>query len=377
MSGTPETQNQGAEQNALVPNKSKGAVVPAGEAAHPNFFAPIAVLMNSIPASLEAQGPSGGAPRYVRVARLREFLIPVAAKDEKLAGMIANGTGYFIQGMAYVMKYTLKLQDLLVQGDAGKALLETALLFAKKVTEPEFLSAIQDLNDALLEGPPLALEEPMGMVRTNIGKVEKYIGFIPEPRDLDVIGQQLYKMLVIEWAAAPTTAADNTPGVVVDMTKTGKLRLMLWALNRPFEPLDTGEADVRYLKTLGQRRLRTATTAAPLALSSTGSWTPDAGGDAEIIFKTTFETKGADIVELQKLLLAYGYPLEGKEDGGFDAVTVKAVKQFQKMNGLMVNGEVDLPTVNQLFHLRYDPDQAKGGLRKAKRYNAEAVKDIT
>ena len=379
---TKETLSHESGSKQLVAGSGNGPVVALGEGAHPNFFKPVAELMRSIPASLEAQGPSGGAPRYVRVARLRDFLIPVAAKDEKLADVMSKGVGYFIMGMAYVLKYTLKLQDLLKQGDAGKALVETALLFAKTVTTAEFLSTLEELNDNILEGPFPKLQEPMARVSENITKVEKYIGFIPEPRDLEVIGQQLYKMMVIEWTAAPAAEADKTVETApVDMAKTGKLRLMLWALNKPFTPLDTGMApDVTTIKTLGQRRLWSPAAPEKLPGKSLGSWTgQEAGSEAETIFETSFtgERAGADILELKQLLAAYGYPIVDEKSGTFDAATVKAVKQFQKMNGLTVNGEVDLPTVNQLFHLRYDPDQAKGGLRKAKRYNAEAVKDIT
>lgn len=366
--------------HAMVPAPASGGQVTHLQAItteHPNFFAPVAELMRSIPTSLEGQGPTGGAPRYVRIARLRPFLKPARPQDEKLASVMATGVGYFIKGMAYVMKYALKLHDLLIQGDAGKALVETALKLGKTVTEPTFLNTIEDLNANMLEGPPLDLAGTMQPVGKIIDDVGKYISFIPEPRDLDVIGQQIYSMMVIEWASAPTTdaerKAETTP---IDMVKSGKLRLLLWALNKPFEPLDPGVSpDVNGIVALGQRRLwRTAT--ANLADRSMGMWTaPEPDSVAETIFDTRF-TDGAantDIRELQRLLTAYGYPLEGVVDGTFDTATEKGLAQFQWINGLKldgkVNGKLDLPTVNQLFHLRYDPDQAKGGLRMAKRFN--------
>lgn len=346
---------------------------------HPNFFAPVAELMRSIPAALEAQGPTGGAPRYVRIARLRRFLKPVAPKDEKLAAAMSTGVEYFITGMAYVMKYTLKLQDLLVQGDAGKALVETALAFAETVTKKDFLDSIEDLNNNLLEGSSLGLKDSMTSVGGHIDDVKKYVSYIPEPHDLEVIGQQLYRMMVIEWTAAPTAAGKAAePALVVDMTKTGKLRLLLWALNKPFKPLDTGASpDVTDIKILGRRPLWSPTTAKKLPEFIKGQWKgPEQDSELEDIFDTpsTGEDATADIRELQNLLKAYGYPLD-VVNGSFDAVTKNAVKEFQRVNLLKETGEVDLPTVNQLFHLRYDPDQAKGGLRKAKRYVAD-VKDV-
>jgi hypothetical protein len=375
--------DQTAAGRAIVPvppQGAGGAGVPAITVAHPNFFTPVAELMRSIPTALEGQGPTGGAPRYVRIARLRPFLKPVRPQDEKLASVMASGVGYFITGMAYVMKYALKLNDLLIQGDAGKALVETALKLAKTVTEPTFLNTIEDLNSNLLEGPTLNLAEPMAPVGKIIGDVEKYISFIPEPRDLEIIGQQLYSMMVIEWASAPTTDADKKDEATpVDMAKTGKLRLLLWALNKPFEPLDPGAApDVKGIVALGQRRLW-RTEAANLPGRSMGTWKgQEPGSVVETIFDTRFTdaSVNVDIRELQTLLKAYGYPLEGTKDGVLDDATERGVALFQTMNGLPVNGAVDLPTVNQLFHLRYDPDQAKGGLRMAKRYNADDVKNF-
>ena len=390
MSGTAgETNDTGSSPNnagqgsgglpAIRPGPG-GASLSAAPVAHPNFFAPIATLMSSIPTALEGQGPTGGAPRYVRIARLRSFLMPVRPQNEKLAKVIADGVGYFITGMAYVLKYALKLNDLLIQGDAGKALLETALKLAYKVTEDDFLNAIEDLNNNLLEGQTLKLggpDGPMAQVGKNIKLAERYISFIPEPRDLEVIGQQLYSMMVIEWVAVPADKSAETKPV--DMAKTGKLRLMLWALNKPFEPLDPGTSpDVMKITTLGQRRLWQPD-AAKLPASSMGEWQgPEANSVAETIFETRFGDAPAspDVRELQVLLKAYGYPLTAAADGVFDAATATGVAQFQKLNGLAVNGEVDLPTVNQLFHLRYDPDQAKGRMRRAKRYSATELGDF-
>ncbi len=49
--------------------------------------------------------------------------------------------------------------------------------------------------------------------------------------------------------------------------------------------------------------------------------------------------RGAEVIALQKALIAAGYKL--KVDGVFGPGTEKAVKQFQKAKGLAVDGEVD------------------------------------
>lgn len=369
-----------SESVMTLPVEASKTTLPAETTSHPNFFNPIAELMSSIPASLEAQAVPGGAPRYIRIARLRPFLAPQAEKNEPIAGAIAEGVGYFITGMLYVQKYSLKLQDLLIQGDAGKALIETALALANTVTEKRFLDSIDVLNRDMLGGTSLNLSGagPMDTVRTSIGTVEKYINFIPDPADLDAVGMQLYRMLVIEWGDSPAAAARKSETAPVDMTKTGKLRLLMWALNRPYAPLyNAGGANPPDVRALGMRRLWQADAAA-LPQKSRGTWQ---GAEAEQkldpVFEASFKEPAADITELQDLLRAYGYPLETSASGVFGKETAAALAQFQKMNALEVSGELDLPTVNQLFHLRYDPDPSKGRLRKAVRFNKESLRDFS
>ena len=362
---------------AAPPAGAPGTALATTQPAHPNVFAPIVELMRSIPDSLEAPNAPGGAPRYVRIARLRPFLKPAKPADEKVAGVMADGVGYFIQGMGYILKYGLKLQDLLIQGDAGKALFETASALVKTVTQEEFLKTIVELNTTMLDNSSLSLDglkNTMAPVASGIDTVNKYVGFIPEPRDLDMIGQQLYRMLVIEMVAAPGTDADLTKETTaIDMQKTGKLRLIHWALNRPFKPIDSGATTDMQITTLGQRRLR-KTAATNLPKAAMGTW-KDADGNVETVFQYAFAnaTATTDISELQALLKGFGYPLTGAVDGTFDDATEKGLAQFQSVNGLTVNGQLDLATLNQLLHLHYDPDPKKGRMRMAKRYDEQAL----
>ncbi|MFZ4405744.1 MAG: peptidoglycan-binding domain-containing protein [Paracraurococcus sp.] len=359
------------------PAAATGTALATTQPAHPNVFAPIVELMRSIPDSLEAPNAPGGAPRYVRIARLRPFLKPAKPADEKVAGVMADGVGYFIQGMGYILKYGLKLQDLLIQGDAGQALFETASALVKTVTQEEFLKTIVELNTTMLDNSSLSLDglkNTMAPVASGIDTVNKYVGFIPEPRDLDMIGQQLYRMLVIEMVAAPGTDADlGKETMAIDMVKTGKLRLIHWALNRPFKPIDSGATTDMQITTLGQRRLR-KTAATNLPKAAMGTW-KDADGNVETVFQYAFAnaTATTDISELQALLKGFGYPLTGAVDGSFDDATEKGLAQFQSINGLPVNGQLDVATLNQLLHLHYDPDPKKGRMRMAKRYDEQAL----
>src|SRR3954447_22641739 len=131
--GTPTA---GPTSVAVVP--AAPVVVTPMAADHPNPFRAIALLMKSIADSLENPSSTGRPPRYVRVARLRNFLVPVVPTDETVAKAIAEGVRYFITAMGFIQKYSLKAEALLTQGDAGKALFETAADLLDTVADPEF-----------------------------------------------------------------------------------------------------------------------------------------------------------------------------------------------------------------------------------------------
>src|SRR4051812_45445421 len=159
VGGTPTAR---APSLAVVP----AAVAPAAPvvvtpmaADHPNPFRAIALLMKSIADSLENPSSTGRPPRYVRVARLRNFLVPVVPTDETVAKAIAEGVRYFITAMGFIQKYSLKAEALLTQGDAGKALFETAADLLDTVADPEFFNSLS----AVVDGPQMDSSPLQGM----------------------------------------------------------------------------------------------------------------------------------------------------------------------------------------------------------------------
>ena len=379
----PSTLPPGAPATGTGTGIGTGNVVIVPPKPRPNPFAPIATLMRSMPSSLEATKSGSTVPRYVRIAKLRNYLKPVKAEDEKVAKAMASSVGYFITAMAYVMKYSLKLQDLTEQVDAGKAMLETSLDLVETVTNRDFLASIALLEDDVIGSgmDVAAVQKAMAPVNEGLDAARRIIELVTEPQDLDVIGQHLYRMLVIEWVDAPTTptelAAETAP---IDIAKTGKLRLLLWALGKPYAPLDGGAgSDVAGgVSVLGLRRLRRGATTQ--AVSSVGTWKdPSPGGTEVNIFECAFKdaTAGADIRELQAVLKAFGYPLTGAVDGIYDEPTALGVGQFQHLNDLPVTGAVDEATVNQLMHLRYDPVPTKGRMCRAKSYDESKLAGFT
>lgn len=57
---------------------------------------------------------------------------------------------------------------------------------------------------------------------------------------------------------------------------------------------------------------------------------------------------GADVEELQEILMDLGYELEDKADGKFGSQTATAVKEFERDNGLLADGIVDKALLEKL-----------------------------
>jgi hypothetical protein len=86
-----------------------------------NPFELVAYLLFKVRHSLEDVERANRPPRWVRVARARE------AKAEVIGGGIATITHGFATGVSFMAELVLDLREILVQTDAGKALLEVSL----------------------------------------------------------------------------------------------------------------------------------------------------------------------------------------------------------------------------------------------------------
>ncbi len=273
-----------------------------------------------------------------------------------------------VKTSAYMLKFGLKLEELLEQGDAGKALFETASELVLKAGDDEFLESLKAINDEIVRGPSVDIGA-LKAVRGPVATAQRFVSYIPEPADFRVIEEQLYALLAVRFA--PTPAADwPTEVAAVDVAASGKLRMLVWALDRePLAPVDANGTDLE-LRWLGARRLWNPDSfAKPLPARSRGSWT-SAEGREEILWDKEFPEAGGgpDVAELNALLKALGYFAgSAKADsamGKFDAATETALKRFQRENRLEETGRMDdNRTANLLVNLRWDA--AKPGLLRA------------
>ena len=328
-----------------------------------NPFQLIAYLLFKVRHSLEDVEEAGRAPRWVRMARVRQ----AQGSTDIIGKGVKLGINGFAESLSYMLELSLDLKELLLQTDAGKALVEVSADLIMTATSEEFQNGVR----ALVGQPPGG--DSLAGVSDAIGEIKKYMEYIPEPDDVDGMGHELYRLLCIEQLAIPLKAdgkvdetqipASSSDHVV--MQNSGKLRLMQWALDsgtttHGLGPKNNPESDKYALTRMGGRRLWQTDTA-NLPTSSLVKWAGN--GAPETMVEFFYDTREedskrmVDLVEVHTLLDKLGYKADPlvttEEQQKFTTKLVKMLRQFQKVNDLPVNGMLDNATLNRLMHLDF------------------------
>lgn len=331
-----------------------------------NAFNAIALMLKNMRLDLEGIHRTGQLPRWMRVARVREFNKEGAMNFITTKGVVPI-SGVFISIIGIITELSLKAQELLIQADGGKALLEVGVGMIKTAASDEFYHAVTDTLEIDNPGP-----NPLGAVNQVIDPAMALIDKIPDPQDVDVVAKELYLLLCVEQLALPLDEGGkiNTTELLPTTTlhikdTTGKVRLLSWALEKPIPFHALNPKDGVEVSRLGNRRVWETTTGLPEQTSFV--W-PYGDEDMEVYeYSYLNENAGADIQEANLLLEKLGYtePIVGDKTV-FDAEFARRLRRFQKINDLPVTGGLDNHTINQLMNLDYE----KKILRRAKPYSA-------
>ena len=350
---------------SLVPTGMDGGGTIVGVMDRANPFAAVAMLLATLATSLETARPSGGARRWVRIVRVREYLQP--DNSAFIAKGVSQAVGALIEGVSYMQRFCLLAYDLLRQGDAVKALFEASADFIDQTADPAFINAIT----AAVDGPSVPTgDNPLAVIKTVTGEARKYVDKVPEPEDLEAIGRQLFRLLVVV-QEAPEAGA---PGGQIDLQLTGKLRLLQWGLGKSWTVRDVVSGKDCTLSRLGARRLAAPAKGTVLVALSRGEWS-ESPGPADVAFEFDFAANQyADLDEARDLLRTLGYS-PGAAGAGFSADLVQAIEQFQVLNAIPQTGALDNVTLNRMMHLRFDPAKPlEGGLLRAIPFNDAKLK---
>jgi hypothetical protein len=308
---------------------------------------------------LESSKRQDQAPRWVRVVRVREF------RDDAIAKGVMKAMDVLTLAVAYLQRFTLDANDLLIQGDAAKALVEVSAEFIKTATSKEFINALE-----VAVGQDPSPDSPIPDVANIIDKIVQIADKVPEPDDLKVIGAALYKLLASSRPLDEAKLGAATESHIV-LERTGKLRLLQFGFDQNFRLQNFGKgASVSSLDVnrLGARRLWAAADD-KLPAKSVGKFgeAPDVENVWELDFPPTRRASTCRTPTASSKPSAT--PTRRSTTARSSAPPCRPAAHLPADQRDPVSGKLDNATLNRLFHLDFD---AKN-LKRAKRYKAEAL----
>ncbi len=294
-----------------------------------NPLEPLAWMLFQIRASLE-DAPDGRSPRWVRVAKARRY------RDREPYGKVmAGAVGVFVDFIAGIHQLALQLEALLLHVDPPKAVIELLLEAAQAMTDPQVAGAL-----ATLTGQQSVVDS-FASARSTLAVPERWLGFVPEPVDVQRLGRELFELLHIGLRAGRPT---------VDISSTGRVRLLAWAFGHPIRVWHApkgGDFSALQIRYLGMRRLalRDAGSAEVLA-----TWPVGDPSGLELLREDL--SKGPDLGELQQTLDQLGYREPALTPGpGLPEGAAERLLRFQLINDLDPSGALDRDTLHRLLNL--------------------------
>ncbi len=330
-----------------------------------NPFQLIAYLLFKVRHSLEDEEEAGRAPRWVRISRARA----TQGDSDYIGKGVKAGIDGFAEVLSHMLELSLDIKELLVQTDAGKALVEVTADLLIAATSEEFQNGVRSLVGQPTGG------DALGGTSDVITQIKGYMDYIPEPDDVDGMGHELYRLLNIEQLNIPLKAdgtvddseisTETTEHIVVD--NTGKIRLMQWAFGNDTSVHGLGtkenpESDEAKISRFASRRLWEAEASA-MPSSTLVTWTGQASPEtmAEFFFddarESEEEQRTIDFTEVHNLLEKLGYVhdpvITDLQKKKFSDKLTKLLRNFQQVNEIPMSGLLDNMTINRLMHLDF------------------------
>lgn len=377
-SGNNSPKTDGSEQSksaqepekttAIVPVKKSELQVKAADAMEKaqkgecNAFEAVRLMIDSMSDALEESSEYGSLPRYVRIARVGENELVEGKRP--IGEAVAAVAGGFLYALGVVSEMTLKAIDLLTDIDGGVALVEVGAEMLKTLSSEKFTNSLQrsvGIKDKDLVKNPMG--DIVGEATTQFEKVLKYV---PSPEDVEAVSRALYRLLAIQQLDAPLK--EEKVEVHVNLSGTGKARLMSWALKKPI-PVFTGSGLLDFSSPINVTyigsRIDPFSSQTPTVQLE---WISEDEKRKQLIYKCNYSNiKGEiDTNEIKKILEKLNYKNEKITEN---------LKDFQRVNELGqdggdTEGKLDIVTLSRLLNL----DSKNEQLKRAKPY-AESHKE--
>lgn len=332
-----------------------------------NPLEPVAWMLAQVADCLD-EAPDGRSPRWVRIAKARTFL------DKKPHGsLIKWSVETVLDVVAGLHDTLLDLERGLLYIDPEKAILEWVIAMARAATAPELGAAFTNLTgtDAIARG----LADANGALAVP----ERYLGFIPEPADIRVIGRQICRLLEIGHTDPPggvppdaSALKDEVP--CVDAAKTGRLRLLAWAFDLPVNVKHQPKGGA-WTRTAVQRlgcRWRWPGESPGQPATVRDVW-PAGDKDGVELYRLDVST-GRDVAEIVQILDSLGYaePALASPPTTLTPELCARLVVFQRLNDLPDHGQLDTHTLHRLLNL----DAATRNVARARPFDEARFKAI-
>lgn len=300
------------------------------------------------------EGPPNRPPRWVRIAAARRL-----PADHPTHLTAKAGVSFWIELVSSLHELVMDLAELLDPITEDRQNLERTLRQIRAAIESPVLTA--SFGD-LLPGLSLTLEG----LKKPLDVLIRGVDLIPDREDALALGHQIYGLLVIKPAPMPERPFSTVVPESIDVSGTGRLRMLQWAFDLPWPLHGVGTAEKPEdrsvaIHRLGSRWLWAGPNEAQAPIAH--AWYNDDGPGAkgvpvcELLYTVAEKNAAAqtwDITSLHRLLEALGYFAgEVREDlrYHFHGDLSTALEVFQACNGLSRTRLLDMDTLNRLMHL--------------------------
>lgn len=292
-------------------------------------------------------------PRWVRIAAARELAPDNPGRVATKAAVTA-----WIELVSALHELVLDLIELADPATANLQKAERSLQDLKTIlSQPLLRTALKGVApdvELTLSG----LDEPLdAMIRA--------VDLIPRGDDARALGAQIYALIAIKPTPRPDQPLPLMPPATLDLSGTGRLRLLAWAFDIPW-PLaglgryDRPESITLPVARLGARWLWEGKNEDQTTVGHT-AWADGASAKSVRVCELYFNVaepveraRTADLRSIHELLEALGYfagRVEEELRVTFHPALSQAIEVFQAVHGLPRTRLLDQDTLNQLFHL--------------------------
>ncbi|HND30270.1 MAG TPA: hypothetical protein PLA94_09735, partial [Myxococcota bacterium] len=189
------------------------------------------------------EGPPARPPRWVRIAAARQL-----GADNSMYLAAKAGVSFWIELVSALHELVMDLAELLDPITADRQNLEQSLRNLRTALNSPVFTA--DFGP-LVPGLELTLDS----LKQPLDILIRGVDLVPDREDVLALGNQIYALLAIKPAPLPERPLSERVPESIDLSGTGKLRMLQWAFDLPWPLHGVGTAEKPEERTVAIHRL--------------------------------------------------------------------------------------------------------------------------